>query len=400
MRLHACALLVAIAILACASAARAQDYGAVVVFGDSLSDSGNAAQGLQLGLPPGSSFTTNPDPIWAERVAQTFGVPGTNSLAGGTNYAFGGACANPDNPCNPLSPGIGAQIGLHLMSRPAGAADPDALYALWAGGNDLVAIVESALPGSRVPPIDPRTAIPATARSQVAEIGRLQEAGARHIVVFNLPDAGATPFARSVPVQGIQQTLTALSAAYNEALDAGLGGLDDGIVPINAFGLFEQVLQDPMAYGFTNVRGTACTPAGTDVSLLACAPADSGSPVTYAPGTNETYLFADGKHPSGAAHAMLASVVTATLAGPVQVSLAGESGEAAVAAHRSAVASQQLSNMALESPAGQWRSYVLAHSGRRGIDRRRASARRRPTSKRSPWVSTIAQRMTSGGVRQ
>ena len=368
MRLHACALLVAIAILACASGTRAQDYSAFVVFGDSLSDSGNAAQGLQLGLPPGSSFITNPDPVWAEHVAQTLGVPETNSLAGGTNYAFGGACANPDNPCNPLSPGIGAQIGLHLMSRPAGAADPDALYALWAGGNDLVAILESALPGSRVPPIDPQAAIPATARSQVEEIGRLQEAGARHIVVFNLPDAGATPFARSVPVPGFPQTLTALSAAYNEALDAGLGGLDDGIVPVNSFGLFEQVLQDPRAYGFTNVRGTACTPAGTDVSLLACAPAGSGSPVTYAPGTNDTYLFADGKHPSGAAHAMLASVVTATLAAPIQVSLACQAGEAAVAAHRSAVAAQQLSNMALESRAGQWRSYVLAHSGQRGID--------------------------------
>ena len=62
MRLHVRALLVALAIVACASGARAQDYSAVVVFGDSLSDSGNVAQALQLGLPPGSSFTTNPGP--------------------------------------------------------------------------------------------------------------------------------------------------------------------------------------------------------------------------------------------------------------------------------------------------------------------------------------------------
>ena len=50
---------------------------------------------------------------------------------------------------------------------------------------------------------------------------------------------------------------------------------------------------------------------------------------------------------------MLASVVTATLAAPVQVSLAGEAGEAAVAAQRSAVAAERLSNRQLERPAGQ-----------------------------------------------
>ena len=368
MRLHVRALLVALAIVACASGARAQDYNAVVVFGDSLSDSGNVAQALQLGLPPGSSFTTNPDPVWAELVAQTFGMPGINSLAGGTNYAIGGACVNPDNPCNPLIPGIDAQIGQHLISRPSGAADPNALYALWAGSNDLVAVLESALPGSGVPPVDPQTAIPATAQSYVSVIQRLQEAGARHIVVFNLPDAGATPFAQSVPDPRIPPMLTALTNAYNETLNTGLGSLDDGIIPINAFGLFEQVLQDPEAYGFTNVRGTACGPAGPDVSLLACSPAGAGSPVSYAPDSNNTYLFADGKHPSGAAHAMLASVVTATLAAPVQVSLAGEAGEAAVAAHRSAVAAERLSDMGLERPAGQWRSYVLVRSGRREVD--------------------------------
>ena len=346
MRLHVRALLVALAFVACASGARAQDYSAVVVFGDSLSDSGNVAQLLPL-VPPGNSFTTNPDPVWAEIVAQTFAAPGINSLAGGTNYAVGGACVNPDNPCNPLIPGIDAQIGQHLMSRPSGAADPNALYALWAGSNDRVAVLESALPGSGVPPVDPQTAIPATAQSYVSAIQRLQEAGARHIVVFNLPDAGATPFAQSVPDPRIPPMLTALTNAYNETLDMGLGSLNDGIVPINAYGLFEQVLQDPEAYGFTNVRGTACSPAGPDVSLLACSPAGAGSPVSYAPDTNNTYLFADGKHPSGAAHAMLASVVTA---------------------HRSAVAAERLSNRQLERPAGQWRSYVLVRSGRREVD--------------------------------
>ena len=199
-------------------------------------------------------------------------------------------------------------------------------------------------------------------------IQRLQDAGARHIVVFNLPDPGATPFAQSIPDPRFSATLTALAQGYNEALDAGLGSLDDGIVPINAFGFFDQVVRDPAKYGFTNVDGTACAPLSEAVNALACGPAGSPLPATYAPGANESFLFADGKHPSGAAHAMLASVVTATLAAPVQVSLAGEAGEAAVAAHRSAVAAERLSDMGLEQPAGQWRSYVLVRSGRREVD--------------------------------
>ena len=61
-------LLIAIATVVCTTGVRAQDYSAIVVFGDSLSDSGNAARALtELGVPvpPGSSFTTNPDPVWA-----------------------------------------------------------------------------------------------------------------------------------------------------------------------------------------------------------------------------------------------------------------------------------------------------------------------------------------------
>ena len=50
----------------------------------------------------------------------------------------------------------------------------------------------------------------------------------------------------------------------------------------------------------------------------------------------------------------------------VQVSLAGEAGEAAVAAHRSVLAAERLSDQ--ERPAGQWHSFVLAHTGRRAVD--------------------------------
>ena len=374
MRPNLRSLLVAVAIVACASGVRAQEYTSVVVFGDSLSDSGNVAE-LLPPVPSGSSFTTNPDPVWAEIVAEEFDASGLPSGAGGTNFAIGGACVNPDLPCliavpvlgQVAMPRIDQQIALHLGSLPGGAVDPGALYALWAGSNDLVEILEAvAMPAPDAPPIDPGAAVPATAQHYVSAIQSLQDAGVRHVVVFNLPDAGATPFARSAGDPSLPPTLNALTVAYNRTLNTGLASLDDGIVPIDAFGLFNQVLQDPATYGFTDVTGTACRPLSEAVNSLACGPLGSGTPAIYARGANDTHLFADEKHPSGGAHEMIANVVTATLAAPVQVSLAGEAGEAAVAAHRSIVAAEQLS--ARGGAVGQWRSHVLARSGRRAVD--------------------------------
>ena len=376
MRLHVRALFVAVAILACATGVRAQDYDALVVFGDSLSDSGNVAALVPL-VPPGSKFTTNPDPIWADIVAGAFGTRALPSAAQGTNFAVGGACVNPNLPCLvnvPLIgeirlPGIDEQIALHLGTRPDGAADPNALYAILAGSNDLVDILEAAfMPVPGVPQVDPEAAIVETARHHARVIQRLQDAGARHIVVFNLPDLGLTPFAKDIPDPSFAATLTAIAQGYNAALDDRFGSLGDGIVPIDAFGLFNEVVRDPATFGFTNIDGTACALPSEEFNALVCGPEGSLSLGTYAPDTNNTYLFTDGKHPTGAGHRLLAGLVTATLAAPVQVSLAGEAGEAAVAAHRSAIAATQLSDMALEGANGGWRSYVLVHSGRRGVD--------------------------------
>ena len=104
-----------------------QNFSNVVVFGDSLSDSGNVGR-----------FTTNPDPVWSEIVAETFGASGMNSFAGGSNYAFAGACVNPDTPCDAdQSPPVTEQIAKYFLKSDR-RADPNALYAIWGGVNDVV----------------------------------------------------------------------------------------------------------------------------------------------------------------------------------------------------------------------------------------------------------------------
>ena len=86
--------------------------------------------------------------------------------------------------------------------------------------------------------------------------GGLREAGARHIVVFNLPDPGATPFARLAALHDPQApaALTGLANLYNGELDAGLRSLGTGIVPINVFALLGEAIRNPATYGFTNVQ--------------------------------------------------------------------------------------------------------------------------------------------------
>ena len=338
--------------LGLAGNAPAQDFGDVFVFGDSLSDSGNAA--LAQGLPEGASFTTNPDPVWAGIVAGAFGASGRNSLAGGPNHAFAGACMNPATPCDfDDVPTVAEQIGRHLSSK-GGSADPNALYAVFGGSNDIADAAQN----------DPPNALAhvlAAADVNAAQIRRLREAGARHVVVFNLPDAGLTPYAAALG-PAVQAGLSALVGEYNKKLHAGIREREEGVVPVNAHALLGEIAANPGRYGFTSVTGTACgaPDAGSPLSIV-CGPEGSPSPVAYAPGAGETHLFADRSHPGGAAHAMLASLVTSALAAPLQVSLAGEAGADAATAHHGAIRAERAADFAL--PEGSWRGYARGQFG-------------------------------------
>ena len=64
------------------SGAQQREFDTITVFGDSLSDTGNAA---------GARFSNGP--VWVEYVARHFGLSVDPVSGGGTNYAVGGARA-------------------------------------------------------------------------------------------------------------------------------------------------------------------------------------------------------------------------------------------------------------------------------------------------------------------
>jgi outer membrane lipase/esterase len=189
------------------------------------------------------------------------------------------------------------------------------------------------------------------ATAVVQQVGRLQAAGARNIVVLNLPDLGVTPQFSAGPFAAAGPLATLATVSYNGALSQGLSQLGVGVIPVNVFGLVNEVRANPGAFGFSNVTGVACT---TSSSIL-CTPN-----TLAAANANNTYLFADGVHPTGAAHRLLAEVAVATINAPTIVSMAPEAAIAAYDDHGSAIANGLFDEYRFDREDGTVRGYFRA----------------------------------------
>lgn len=323
------ALLLSLFAGATVPAASAAQFTGVVVFGDSLSDAGFYRPFLaSLGLPSPvvntlGRFTTNPGPVWSELVSQYYGITPGASNANGTIFAQGGARVAEASPLTP--PGqsqrpVTTQIGEYL-TRNGGAADPGALFAVWAGANDLFVNL-GAFQAGGITQAQLQTNVLAAAAAEVGQVARLKAAGARYVLVFGLPDVGATPqFAGAGAATA--GAVTALSAGYNTTLFTGLASAGIRAITVDTFSLLSEVRANPAAYGFTNITGIACgpfPPITTTGSSQFCGPTN-----LVAPGADQTYLFADGVHPTTGAHRIIGDFVTSMLEGPTSYSLLAES---------------------------------------------------------------------------
>ncbi len=285
-------------------------YSDTIFFGDSLTDSGHFRPALIQAVGPNGAavgrFTTNPGPVWAEFLAQFYGTGAVSANQGGTNFAVGGARTgvNTAGALGPI-PSLTTQLGSYLSSR-GGVADPNALYTVWGGANDLFAVAGGA-------PAAPT--IGAAVTSQVTVIGALQQAGARYILVPTIPDLGKTPQFLSQGAAGSAGG-TQLSVNYNSALFGALNSAGLRVIPLDTFNLIREISAAPSLFGFTNVTGTACGA----VSSLTCT---SGNFVV--PNAAETYAFADGVHPTTGAHRIIGQYAVSVLEAPRQIALLPQS---------------------------------------------------------------------------
>jgi outer membrane lipase/esterase len=333
--------------LAITGSAAAAQFDNVIVFGDSLSDNGNLS--LASGLPQLARFTTNPGLVGIEHVSDFYGINLTPSLTGGTDFAFGGAGLNNNSPGTPAGvPTLPQQLQMYLGAT-GGKADPNALYSVWGGANDVfynVALYQ----GGAITQAQLQTNLQAAAQTELQLIGQLGQAGAKNVIVFNLPDIGETPSSIAQGPTAIEQG-TGISIIYNSALNAGLAQTGVNIIPIDTFGLIHEVIADPSRYGFTNVTDAAC---GLTSTSLECGPQGSGAPFTYAPGTDQTFLFADGVHPTTAAHALLGQYVVSVIQAPGQQSLLAEAPLAVTDSVNHSLRNQALAGMNQPSQGVRW----------------------------------------------
>ena len=244
--------LTAIGLLALASnPASADTFDNIFVFGDSTVDTGwfrytplpinptlNALAAASLadgGRIPDTPYGTGA----AQVLAASYGLtanPADNG-AGGTNYAASGA-QNNANFINPNAPSTVSQMTSYLLAH-GGVADPNALYLISSGGNDIKYASTLGTPAARQAWVD------GAATDLANKIATLQALGAKNIIVSNTYYVGTTApgpttlFARywSGPT-GLFADLNALGVKYKLA---------------DVQSLETNIFANPGAYGFTSI---------------------------------------------------------------------------------------------------------------------------------------------------
>ncbi len=235
------------------------------IFGDSLSDTGNVFQATNQAYPPSPSYFQgrySNGQVWVEYLSNKLGIARNQQ----TNLAYGGATTGAVDVQG--VPGLLTQVQQFLQrSR---QLDPNAAYIVWAGANDY-------LNGTGTPT--------QTVDNVKRSLSLLQQAGAKKLLVANLPDLGKLPSTRNTSYSA---ALSAATTAHNTALATAVKQLNQTgqVILLDANRLYRDAIATPTKFGFTNVTA-AC------LNNSACQQPNQ-------------FLFWDGIHPTTAAHQLLA----------------------------------------------------------------------------------------------
>ena len=341
----------AIALALCTGTASAQ-FSGTVIFGDSLSDAGQY----------GARFTTNPGLTAAMYVGQNWGFTSTPSTQGGADYAFGGArVVNlpgvPDSPPTGTAPPIATQVSQFLAKGPL---DPNALYQIQGGGNDLLALGGQYLQGQITLP-QLQGGLAQAALDLAAQIGRLKAAGAQYVVLQNLGDAGKTPYAIAA---GQGPAFSQLAGLFNSTLSSAISAAGLRVIQFDTFKFQNEIVANPAAFGFVNVTQAVCTTA----SSIQCTPATLKDP-----NGNLTWFWADSVHPTTGTALLLAQAIESMITGPAQIAALGDAPMGVERANWRAIDGRMMSG--IDRPATSatarrfqtWASYDYANEDITGV---------------------------------
>ena len=285
----------------------AQAQSRFLVFGDSLSDSGNiyaSDKGVYPAAPYYQGRYSNGF-NWFDQIAG----PSKNFYnftpggSGNVDFAFGGALTDASSPftgafpdARYATPGLLSQINAYFLR--GGTIAPTDTVALWAGGNNLfMALNFLGAPNFPTPTMAGLAAVMTSAAADMkAAVSLLVAGGARKIVIMNLPDLGQVPLylgkADQAGASYATLTFNQQLAAQMAAIKAANPGVD--ITQVDIASVFAVVRANPSAFGFAN-------------TMLACI--DTPSCVTASKDVQDQYLFWDAVHPTESGHKLIAAVV-------------------------------------------------------------------------------------------
>ena len=325
-------------LLAASVPAAAQTFDQAIVFGDSNVDSG-----FYIALPDaGGGPNFNAD--WPAAVANGAGAPTTgvgnmvsdvlasrfgltaipSNQPGGTNYASSGAKNVTEN--NDDTGGFERAISTvqqfqNYLDDNAGRANGNAIYLINSGANDVAFALGTS--GNGPFPPNPSAYLIDAAQSLAAGIGELHDRGARYIVVPDLPFSFG----------GNQQQ--ALRRLYSETLWSELEAEGVNFIPADINSVRVAIRDNQAAFGFEFIDNNdpdhlACQfnpasgalPVGGAFALLCSS--DPEAPYTFAPGTDQTRLFADEQHLTSAGQKIMADYMYSLIVAPSQISLLPE----------------------------------------------------------------------------
>ena len=314
-------------------AVEATTYDNVYVFGDSLSDRGNLAETGFLQTLAGQSIANYPNPpsnhdsftngpvavsllansyglaadpsLWVTGFKDVHGLFGGLSYVPGTNYAVAGATSQLQEvggtgSTPPSGINLPSQIAAYNAAT-GNLADPNALYTVFIGGND---VRNAALNGNGT------TQIPAGVQAEVAAVQTLVTEGARNLLVVNVPNVGIIPeFAQDNPAEAA--AATNYSMLYDTDLATSLNSLNNPAgTRVTQFDLYSynaQIVANAAQLGFTNTTDRCYT----------ATPLFTGTTSQCGPGAVniDQFFYWDSIHPTGRVQALDALGFEAALAG-------------------------------------------------------------------------------------
>jgi outer membrane lipase/esterase len=240
-------------------------FDRLVVFGDSLSDMGNAGR-------------YSNGPVWVEQLAASLKLPLKPSERGGLNFAVGGARVQ----IGPHS--LREQVNRYItLGPPSGRT----LCIVWGGANDIFAALGET---------EPISELDAASTALATVLADLIAQGATDLLVPNIPDVGITPAVRSQG-NGAVAEAHGLTDRFNRAVGKRLADLSSSGSPrlyrLDVAAMAERARRNPASFGFTNIS-TPC----------------------YGSALCREYVFWDDIHPTTAAHAHLAEAALGSLSRP------------------------------------------------------------------------------------